>query len=105
MPETPFLFNGMYGVMTDESLGLYDMWARYYHPLIRQFVNMDVLLGNIAEGQSLNRYAYVTGQPISYIDPFGLSEESVGQPGFWEGFIPLWGPGRAVIDHLQFYCF
>jgi RHS repeat-associated protein len=68
---TPFLFNGMYGVMTDDN-GLYYMRARFYSPEIRRFVNQDILLGDIGEGQTLNRYAYVTGQPISFVDPFGL---------------------------------
>ena len=68
---TPFLFNGKYGVMTDDN-GLYYMRARFYSPSIRRFVNQDILLGRIAEGQTLNRYAFVTGRPVSYIDPFGL---------------------------------
>jgi len=69
--DTPFLYNGQDGVMTDTN-GLYYMRARYYNPEIRRFVNQDVLLGNVAEGQSLNRYAYVTGNPVSFVDPFGL---------------------------------
>lgn len=71
---TPFLFNGGYGVMTDAN-GLYHMRARYYNPQSRRFINKDVLLGNILDGQSLNRYAYANGQPISYVDPFGLCAE------------------------------
>jgi RHS repeat-associated protein len=70
---TPFLFNGRYGVMTDGN-ELYYMRARYYHPEIRRFVNQDILLGAIFDGQTLNRYAYVTGRPVSYIDPFGLAQ-------------------------------
>ncbi len=70
---TPFLFNGMYGVMSDSN-GLYYMRARFYNPEIRRFVNQDVLLGNVAEGQTLNRYAYVKGRAISSIDPFGLED-------------------------------
>jgi len=69
---TPFLFNGKYGVMADGN-GLYYMRARFYSPEMKRFVNMDVLLGNVSEGQTLNRYAFVTGQPVSYSDPFGLS--------------------------------
>jgi len=68
---TPFLFNGMYGVMTDDN-GLYYMRARFYSQEIRRFVNQDILLGDIGEGQTLNRYAYVTGRPVSFVDPFGL---------------------------------
>ncbi|HZD58914.1 MAG TPA: RHS repeat-associated core domain-containing protein, partial [Anaerolineae bacterium] len=70
--STPFLFNGMFGVMTDSN-GLYYMRARYYNPEIKRFINQDVLLGSIANGQSLNRYAYVNGNPVSYVDPFGLA--------------------------------
>jgi RHS repeat-associated protein len=69
--DTPFLFNGLYGVMTDGN-SLNYMRARYYSADIRRFVNQDVLLGGIENGQSLNRYAYVMGDPIKYNDPFGL---------------------------------
>jgi RHS repeat-associated protein len=63
--KTPFLFNGLYGVMTDGN-GLYYMRARFYSPEIRRFVNQDVLLGGIGDGQTLNLYAYVlsTGQKM-----------------------------------------
>jgi RHS repeat-associated protein len=75
---TPFLFNGRYGVMT-EGNGLSYMRARYYSPDIKRFVNMDVLLGKVSEGQTLNRYAFVTGQPVSLVDPFGLEQEQTPQ--------------------------
>lgn len=78
--STPFLFNGRYGVMTDNN-GLYYMRARYYNPEIKRFINMDVLTGSIDNGQSLNRYAYTNGNPISYIDPFGLSRD--GDDFYW----------------------
>jgi RHS repeat-associated protein len=58
--------------MTDSN-GLYYMRARFYSPEIRRFVNQDILLGFVAEGQTLNRYFYVTGQSVSYVVPFGLS--------------------------------
>jgi len=38
--ETPFKFSGFFGVQTDGN-GLLYMRARYYHPLIRRFVNSD----------------------------------------------------------------
>ena len=63
----------MYGVMTDSN-NLYYMRARFYSPEIRRFINQDILFGGIDEGQTLNRYAFVTGQPVSKIDPFGLKE-------------------------------
>lgn len=77
---TPFLANARFGVMTDSN-GLYHMRARYYHPTIRRFINQDVLLGSITLGNSLNRFAYANGNPVSLIDPFGLSADS--DDGSW----------------------
>jgi RHS repeat-associated protein len=103
--KTPFLFNGMYGVMTDDN-GLYYMRARFYSPEIRRFINQDVLLGNISQGQTLNRYAFVTGNPITFVDPFGLNSENATHAekitlvmAISSFFIP--GPGELLdIDAL-----
>jgi len=70
--KTPFLYNGRDGVMTDSN-GLYYMRARYYNPDIKRFINQDIISGDISDGRTLNRYAYVNGNPISLTDPFGLS--------------------------------
>ncbi len=80
---TPFLYNGRDGVMSDGN-GLYYMRARFYSPEIRRFVNQDILLGNVGDGQSLNRYAYVEGNPVSFIDPFGLYGENVHYWGTYD---------------------
>ncbi len=69
-----FLYNGRDGVITDKN-GLYYMRARYYSPKIRRFINADILHGEIADSTSLNRYAYVNGNPVSFVDPFGLAAE------------------------------
>lgn len=69
--NTPFLFNGKWGVQTDAN-GIYYHRARYYHPQLRRFLNQDVLLGSITAPASLNRFAYATGQPVTGIDPLGL---------------------------------
>ena len=71
--DIPFLYNGQYGVTTDSN-GLYYMRARYYNVEIKRFINQDVLLGVLERISSLNRYAYVEGNPISYLDPFGLEK-------------------------------
>ncbi len=69
-----FGYNGRDGVVTDEN-GLIYMRARYYSPELRRFVNADILHGNISDSTSLNRYTYVNGNPVSFVDPFGLSKE------------------------------
>ncbi|MEF2969293.1 RHS repeat-associated core domain-containing protein [Paenibacillus sp. M1] len=67
----PFQYNGRDGVMTDPN-GLYYMRARYYDPELKRFLNRDVILGDLTDGQTLNRYAYVNGDPVGYVDPLGL---------------------------------
>ncbi len=69
---TRFLYNGEMGVSTDDN-GLFYMRQRYYNPEIKRFVNQDILTGTLDNSQSLNRYCYVQGNPVSYVDPFGLS--------------------------------
>ena len=64
--DTPFLYNGRYGVMTDPN-GLLYMRARYYNPYLCRFINPDP--AGFAGG--LNFYAYANGNPVSYLDPFG----------------------------------
>ena len=65
--DTPFLYNGRYGVMTDQS-GLLYMRARYYNPYTCRFINADP--SGFAGG--LNFYCYANGNPISLSDPHGL---------------------------------
>ena len=51
------------------------MRARYYSPELRRFINADIVPGEISNAITLNRYAYANGNPVSNIDPFGLSAE------------------------------
>ena len=69
-----FLYNGRDGVVTDSN-GLIYMRARYYRPELRRFINADIIAGEISNAVTLNRYAYANGNPVSNIDPFGLSAE------------------------------
>ena len=69
---TKYLYNGRAGVSTEDN-GLYYMRQRYYNPEIKRFINRDVVTGTLGNSQSINRYSYVQGNPISLTDPFGLS--------------------------------
>ena len=67
-----FGYNGRDGVITDDN-GLIYMRAQYYSPELRRFINADVVAGDISDAVTLNRYAYANGNPVSFVDPFGLS--------------------------------
>lgn len=68
--DTPFLFNGRFGVQTDPN-GLLYMRARYYNPFLCRFINPDP--AGFSGG--LNFFAYANGNPVSYLDPFGLGAQ------------------------------
>ncbi len=72
--DTPFLYNGRDGILTDAN-GLYYMRARYYSPELKRFLNADSKKGSIDKIQTLNLYSFVVGNPISLIDPAGMSAE------------------------------
>ena len=68
LTDTPFLFNGRYGVQSDAN-GLLYMRARYYNPYLCRFINPDPT----GFSGGMNFYAYANGNPVSYLDPFGIA--------------------------------
>ena len=72
-----FGYNGRDGVVTDDN-GLVYMRARYYSPAMRRFINADIIAGKLSNAVTLNRFAYANGNPVSFVDPFGLSSERGG---------------------------
>jgi RHS repeat-associated protein len=100
---TSFLFNGQYGVQTDDN-GLLYMRARYYSPLIKRFINQDSLLGSIDSSASLNRFAYANGDPASLIDPFGLCAEKAGDgKGFFGSLLDTLLNVQVIKDSFWLY--
>ena len=67
-----FGYNGRDGVITDDN-GLIYMRARYYSPEMKRFINADIVAGQLSNAVTLNRFAYANGNPVSFVDPFGLS--------------------------------
>ncbi|QCT01654.1 hypothetical protein E6C60_0934 [Paenibacillus algicola] len=55
------------------------MRARYYNPDIKRFMNRDVLRGEVSLGLSMDRFAYVTGNPVTFVDPLGLDAIQAGK--------------------------
>lgn len=54
------------------------------------------MTGGVSEGQSLNRYAYANGNPVSYLDPFGLSrDEDNWFDNLLDGILGLFNQGTG----------
>jgi RHS repeat-associated protein len=56
----------------DQATGLDYMAARYYGSSFARFISADPIFGTRLVPSTLNRYAYVLGNPLSLIDPSGL---------------------------------
>jgi RHS repeat-associated protein len=67
--EEPYLYTGK----EIDATGLYYYGARYYDPDLGRFMTRDPLAGKKAIPQSLNRYAYCANNPITLVDPEGLT--------------------------------
>ena len=66
----PFTYVGGLGVMA-EADGLYFMRARFYDPLAGRFLGKDPLEGTLVCPSSQEPYTYVTGRPVTQVDPDG----------------------------------
>lgn len=95
-----------WGYVDDEETELYYLRSRYYVPKRYRFVNSDVV---IATG---NLYSYCDNSPISYIDVFGFSKDSV--KGFHASGTKFWYyaihynhgkpvPGGGYVPHIHLY--
>ncbi len=101
----PYTWLGEHGI-EQETHRIYYIRHRYYDAGVAggRFPSKDPLMGDPTVPLSLNRYIYGLDNPISIYDITGLSGErdhGVGQPGFKESLIPIWGSGRAAIDDFQ----
>jgi len=64
---------GYTGHEMDDETGLINMNARVYDPYLGRFLSADPVLPDAGNMQQYNRYAYVTNNPLKYIDPTGNS--------------------------------
>jgi len=53
------------------GLGIYHYQARFYSPKLGRFLSADTIVPGYANPQNLNRFSYVTNNPLRYIDPSG----------------------------------
>jgi len=68
----PYQFTGR----ENDGNGLYFYRARYYSPAMARFISEDP--AGLAAG--INGYAYVTNNPLNFVDPAGLSPPGAQQP-------------------------
>ena len=60
------------GERYDATTGQYDLGSRTYNPETMRFNERDSFSGDTGTPQSLNKYAYVQGDPVNETDPTGF---------------------------------
>lgn len=70
--KSPTTNRGYTGHEQLDSMGLIHMNGRVYDPTIGRFLSADPFVQDPTNSQSLNRYAYVMNNPLSFTDPSGF---------------------------------
>ena len=90
----------------------YHTWFRQYTPNQGRWLSPDPLGGDVANPQSLDRYAYALNSPTNLVDPLGLKDCAKGNPQTHKpppGCIPSQVPEMALLYgpewqiYLEFY--
>jgi len=70
------LHGGFTGHEHEDDLALINMRGRIYDPRVARFLSADPVIG--LWGQRMNRYSYVTNDPINHTDPSGFCMADAG---------------------------
>ena len=91
-------YYGFNGESSNLATGLQYLRARYYNPQNGNFITEDTYAGQISNPLTLNRYDYVSNNPVNYIDPsghFGVFEQLGKDIGNF-----MKDPGTAIMEGL-----
>jgi len=80
------------GQILDDTSGLYYYNARYYDPMLCQFITPDNTLNLMYNPQGLNRYVYCLNNPIKRFDPTGHAFEGPEEESPKEQYQEGWEP-------------
>ena len=90
-----------------DDFELVHMNGRVYDPVVGRFLSPDPLVQYPESTQGLNRYTYVSNNPLSLIDPTGYEDdeydnyESVSPPDFDDGYGEPSGLGGPSTDDYE----
>jgi RHS repeat-associated protein len=66
------------GQRQEIGLGLYHMGARFYDAYLARWLSADTIVPKITNPQAWNRYSYVGGNPLRFVDPTGhLTDDQI----------------------------
>ena len=70
-----------------------------------RFINEDIVTGDISNSNSLNRYSYVEGNPVTMVDPFGLEAKDAQKMDIFdrisEGCVGLMNAVKGVCMGME----
>lgn len=75
---TPILGRGYTGHRHIAGIGLIDMNARLYDPMLGRFLSPDPYIQSPDCPQNYNRYTYCLNNPLRYTDPTGMIKIKIG---------------------------
>jgi RHS repeat-associated protein len=78
--SNPFTWQGKFGVMQEGATSLYYLRARYYDAAPGRFLTRDPL--DSLAPNAIDPYQYALGNPVSFVDPSGLSTARTATTNF-----------------------
>jgi RHS repeat-associated protein len=81
-----------------DNVGLVHMNGRVYDPKLGRFLSVDPVIGNTADSQAINAYAYVGNRPLVSTDPTGLVAEAVVAGSIFSG-VGSFSLMISLLDH------